>query len=108
MFFEIDAVPYCPICFELYTTRAKSAHLPKVLSCGHTICAQCCSSLIAVKNSFREIRLLLLTIRIISKEKRPKKISCPMCRKACSVNSTGEFFGTNFALAEMIDHLQSE
>lgn len=28
----------CPICFEAY---GSSAHVPMVLSCGHTLCEEC-------------------------------------------------------------------
>ena len=103
MFADPEAIPCCPICLESYTTEAKSLHLPKVLACGHTICKDCCECL-STNSDTRKIRLLFLMI--LRKDKRPKKISCPMCRKSSPVYSSGEYIGTNFALVELLQNLQ--
>eukprot|EP00475_Leptophrys_vorax_P009630 TRINITY_DN16375_c0_g1_i1.p1 TRINITY_DN16375_c0_g1~~TRINITY_DN16375_c0_g1_i1.p1 ORF type:complete len:436 (-),score=76.57 TRINITY_DN16375_c0_g1_i1:31-1338(-) len=81
--------PECPICYQKYSQDSYSLQLPKLLSCGHSLCLECCQALPET-----------LT------DPGRKLVSCPQCRKATTVEiKVG--FTTNFALADFI-HAQLE
>ena len=59
----------CRICFEVYTSEADSARVPRILTCGHTYCQEC-------------IRTQLTTILA---QGNSKPYSCPECREITHV-----------------------
>jgi hypothetical protein len=63
------AISECRICFEVYTSEADSARVPRILTCGHTYCQEC-------------IRTQLTTILA---QGNSKPYSCPECREITHV-----------------------
>eukprot|EP00475_Leptophrys_vorax_P011426 TRINITY_DN1796_c0_g1_i1.p1 TRINITY_DN1796_c0_g1~~TRINITY_DN1796_c0_g1_i1.p1 ORF type:complete len:360 (+),score=60.96 TRINITY_DN1796_c0_g1_i1:78-1157(+) len=74
----------CPVCSLLFSTEV----IPKVLSCGHSLCHRCSSGL-----------------PVAAKLGDNKCVSCPMCREITEVDAR-RGFPTNFALLELIKQVR--
>ena len=68
----------CGVCFEDYSS-VEAARVPRVLTCGHSLCFSCLSALFRSGNGVR----------------------CPFCKKSVGGNLAN--INTNFALLEVID-----
>ena len=78
-------VPECPICLEEFSSEEK--HTPKVLQCGHSVCAGCASASLS-----QAIRSTLI---------------CAICRAPTWLDEKQQVKGlkTNFALLEFLPSL---
>ena len=68
----------CGVCFEDYSS-VEAVRVPRVLTCGHSLCFSCLSALFRSGNGVR----------------------CPFCKKSVGGNLAN--INTNFALLEVID-----
>jgi hypothetical protein len=77
-------IPECPICYQRYSSVTNAIQTPKLLSCGHTLCAECCNNLVVTR-----------------KDKSAKIVQCPHCRQDTKVDSR-KGFANNFTLIEFL------
>lgn len=77
----LPLVPECPVCLDLYDQERR---IPRLIACGHSICAECAGSLPLTRDFFGK-----------------KCISCPECR--CLVVWKGlASMPKNFALLRLL------
>ena len=73
----------CEICCEMFE-RDKPAHFPKMLPCGHTMCARCID-------------------RLISANQQITTFQCPMCKQSLSNPSHGAQLPTNYYIMGLLE-----
>lgn len=79
----------CSICSEDYDSKV---HIPKVLTCGHSVCVNCLNTMLkAVQVSYS------------GNGEVYTRFTCPMCRASMEIPARGaEGFASNFQLLEAI------
>jgi hypothetical protein len=82
----------CPVCLSLYED-------PKLLNCGHTICANCVNGLL---DNFRPKPIDWLYLKNLSTS---NSVSCPECRSLSILPAQG--LPTNYRLVDLVTKLAS-